>query len=104
MAQRTEQKRGRESETVTVCDVLRLLLEADSYPRQSNADWRDAAALEVTALAKIESAIGSPDDPLEFRAWLDALAKPQIGNVDREAVYDAMYDHFGCLHPGCGER
>jgi hypothetical protein len=82
------------SETVTVREVLALLLAADDYPRQNNADWDGARELETSALAKGEGAIGSPDDPPEFRVWLDALRRPGIQNDEREAIYDAMYDHF----------
>ena len=90
------------STEVTVRDVLRLLLEADSYPRQGNTDWRDAERMQAAALEKVEAAIGSPDDPPEFQTWLNALRKRHIGNDEREAVYDAMYDYFGCPRPGCG--
>jgi len=82
------------SGTVTIREVLRLLLVVDSFPRQDIADRERAQELEAAALAKGESATGSPDDPPEFRAWLDALRRPDIRNDEREAVYDAMYDFF----------
>ena len=44
---------------ITVRDVLRLLLDADSYPRLGNYDWREA---EPRA-----------DDPPEFARRLVAL-------------------------------
>jgi hypothetical protein len=52
--------------TVTVNNVLHLLLEADSYPRQGNEDWRQADKMEVAALQKAEGAIESPRDPENF--------------------------------------
>jgi hypothetical protein len=82
------------SETVTICEVLRLLLVVDAFPRQSNADRERAQELVAAALAKGEGATGSPDDPPEFRVWLDALRRPDIRNDEREAVYGAMYDYF----------
>jgi hypothetical protein len=51
---------------VTVREVLRLLLEADSYPCPGNEDWAVAARMEAAALAKAETAVASPDDPPEF--------------------------------------
>jgi hypothetical protein len=82
------------SETVTVREILRLLLVVDAFPRQGNADRERAQELEAAALAKGEGATGSPDDPPEFRAWLDALRRPGIQDDEREAVYDAMYEFF----------
>ena len=81
------------SDEFTVRDVLRLLLEADSYPRQSNIDWLVADEMAAAALAQAEGAIGSPGDPPEFRAWLDALRNPDVRNDEREVIYDAMYDY-----------
>lgn len=86
---------------ITVRNVLQLLLEADSYPRQSNTDWRHAERMEGAALEKIEDAIGSPGDPPEFEAWLETLRNPNVRSDEREAVYDAMYDHFASPRPGC---
>ena len=82
------------SETMTIREVLRLLLVVDAFPRQDSADRDRAQELEAAALAKGEGAAGSPDDPPEFRAWLDALRRPGIRNDEREAVYDAMYEFF----------
>jgi len=82
------------SETVTIREVLRLLLVVDAFPRQNNVERERAQELEAAALAKGEGATGSPDDPPEFRIWLDALRRPGIRNDEREAVYDAMYDYF----------
>lgn len=82
------------SEAVTVREILRLLLVVDAFPRQDNTDWERARELEAAALAKGEGAIGSPDDPPDFRAWLDALRRPGIRNDEREAIYNAMYDYF----------
>jgi hypothetical protein len=61
---------------MTVRDILRLLLEAGSYPRQSNTDWRDADELEAAALARAEGAIGFPDDSPEFRIAVSAATTP----------------------------
>ena len=80
--------------TVTVNNVLHLLLEADSYPRQGNEDWRQADKMEVAALQKAEGAIESPSDPAEFRRWLNALRKPNTVADEREDVYLAMRDYF----------
>jgi hypothetical protein len=85
------------NETVTVREVLRLLLVVDALPRQDNTDWERARELETAALAKGRGAIGSPDDPAEFQAWLEALRRPGIGNDERDAVYDAMHDFFEAL-------
>ena len=41
---------------ITVRDVLRLLLAADSYPRLGNHDWREADLLEAEALQKSANA------------------------------------------------
>ncbi len=51
------------SREITIRDALGLLLEAGSYPRQGNADWRTAADMEVAAREKIEGAIGSSGRP-----------------------------------------
>ena len=82
------------SDEITVRDVLRLLPEADSYPRQSNSDWRDADEMEAAALAQAEGAVGSPGDPPEFRAWLETLCKSNMRNDECENVYAAMRDYF----------
>jgi hypothetical protein len=60
---------------VTVREVVRLLLEADSYPRLGNEDWPVAARMEAAALEKAATAVASPHDPPEFRGWLEALQK-----------------------------
>jgi len=51
-------------ETIAVREVLRLLWEADSYPRIGNADWPQAARMEAAALAKAATAVAAYDDPL----------------------------------------
>jgi hypothetical protein len=56
------------SDEITVRDVLRLLLDADSYPRQSNSDWRVADEMAAAALARAEGAVGAPGDRPESRA------------------------------------
>jgi hypothetical protein len=82
------------SEAVSVRDVLRLLLVVDAYPRQDDTDRERARELETAALARGDGAIQSPDDPPEFRAWLEALSRPDILNIEREAVYHAMHTYF----------
>jgi len=42
-------------------------------------------------------AIGSPDDPPEFRIWLDTLRKPNVNNDDRDLVFDAMHGYLSAL-------
>ena len=78
----------------TVRDVLRLLLEADSYPCLGNDDWRVAARMEFEALRKADTAVPSPDDPPEFGCWLEILRRPGLQNPEREAVYSALHDYF----------
>ncbi len=39
---------------ITVREVLRLLLEADSYPCLGNDDWRIADRMEAEALRKAD--------------------------------------------------
>jgi hypothetical protein len=85
------------TEALTVRDVLNLLLEAITYPCIGNTDWDDAAELEARALAKAPLAVSSPDDPPEFRQWLDTLRKPNANNNDRDAVFDAMHDYLNEL-------
>jgi hypothetical protein len=70
--------------TITVREVIRLLLEADSYPCPGNEDWAVAARMEAAALAKAETAIASPDDPPGFARWLEALRKPELTVNKRE--------------------
>jgi hypothetical protein len=82
-------------ETITVREVLRLLREADYYPRTGNHDWVVAAHLETEALAKAATAVPAPDDPPEFRVWLETLQKQDISTEEREEIYWAMSDYFG---------
>ncbi|MGO8868140.1 MAG: hypothetical protein ACLQME_16735 [Alphaproteobacteria bacterium] len=82
---------------ITVREVLRLLLEADAYPRLGNADWITADRMEATALDRAETAIASPDDPPQFRLWLGALRKPGIRNDEREGIYAAMQEYFTAI-------
>jgi hypothetical protein len=56
------------STRVTVREVLRLLWEADSYPRPGNEDWAIAARMEAAAMEKAATAVPSPDDPRNLRA------------------------------------
>jgi hypothetical protein len=79
---------------VTVRDVLRLLLAADSYPRLGNHDWREADLLEAEALQKAGTATPRADDPAEFAQWLETLLTPGISNTEREEVYFALHDFF----------
>jgi hypothetical protein len=43
-----------------VREVLRLLLEADSYPCLGNEDWRVAERMEAEALRKAATALPAP--------------------------------------------
>jgi hypothetical protein len=86
-------------EATTVRDVIRLLFEADSYPRIATDDWATAARMEAAALQKAETALASPDDPPEFTRWLAALQRPALSGNEREKIYDAIHDLFtagGC--------
>jgi hypothetical protein len=78
----------------SVREVIRLLWEADSYPRLGNEDWSAAARMEAAALAKAETAIRSLDDPPEFGRWLEALQKTDLSLNEREEIYWAFHDYF----------
>jgi hypothetical protein len=78
----------------TVREVVRLLLEADSYPRLGNADWPVAERMEAAALEKASTAVASPDDPPEFARWLEALRRPELSVNEREEIYWALHDYF----------
>ena len=80
--------------TVTVREVIRLLLEADSYPRVGNEDWPVAARMEAAALKKVATAVASPDDPPEFARWLEGLRNPDLSTDEREETYWAIHDYF----------
>ena len=79
---------------VTMREVLRLLLEADSYPRVGNEDWATAARMETAALEKAATALASPDDPPEFARWLEGLRNPSLSADEREQIYWAIHDYF----------
>jgi hypothetical protein len=79
---------------ITVREVLRLLLEADSYPRLGNQDWREADIMEAEALAKAATAIASPGDPPEFARWLATLRDPLPSDDERAEIMSAIYDLF----------
>ena len=80
--------------TITVRDVLRLLLAADSYPRLGNHDWRVADLLEAEALQKARTAKLRADDPPEFAQWLETLLTPDLPEAERQKVYFALHDFF----------
>jgi hypothetical protein len=75
------------SETITVRDVLRLLWEADCYPRIGNHDWVVGAAMEEEALGKAATAVPSSDDPPGFMVWLSTLTGPDLSVTEREEIY-----------------
>ena len=79
---------------ITVREVLRLLLAADSYPRLGNHDWREADLLEAEALQKAATAEPRADDPPEFALWLAALRDPQLPNDARGDIMSAVRDLF----------
>jgi hypothetical protein len=79
---------------ITVRDVLRLLLAADSYPRLGNHDWREADLLEAEALQKARTAKPCVDDPPEFAQWLETLLTPGLSNTEYQEVYFALHDFF----------
>jgi hypothetical protein len=76
---------------ITVREVLRLLLAADSYPRLGNHDWREADRLEAAALQKAGGALPSSDDPPAFGRWL-AGGRPR-GRETHQAVAGRRADH-----------
>ena len=78
----------------TVRDVLRLLWEADRYPRLGNEDNRAADVLEEEALARAAYAVSCPDDPPEFTNWLAALQDRSLANDDRATIMTVLYDLF----------
>jgi hypothetical protein len=80
--------------TITVREVLRLLWEADSYPRLGNEDWPVAARMEAAAIEQAASAVASPDDPPEFGGWLEALQRRDLSVNEREEIYWAIHDYF----------
>ena len=77
---------------ITVRDVLRLLLAADSYPRLGSHDWREADLLEADALQKARTAEPCADDPPEFARWLAALRDPHLPNDQRGDIMAALRD------------
>jgi hypothetical protein len=79
---------------LTVRDVLRLVWEANCYPCLGNGDDKIAQRLEDEALAKVDAAITSPDDPPEFSQWLSALRDPSLRNPERDRIMDAIYSLF----------
>jgi hypothetical protein len=79
---------------ITVREVLRLLLAADSYPRLGNHDWREADLLEAEALQKAQTAEPRADDPPEFARWLAALRDPHLSNDERGDIMSAVRDLF----------
>jgi hypothetical protein len=79
---------------ITVRDVVRLLLAADSYPRLGNHDWHEADLLEAEALQKARTATPCADDPPEFAQWLETLLTPGLTNTEYQEVYFALHDFF----------
>jgi hypothetical protein len=87
-------------EAITVREALRLLWEADCYPRIGNHDWVVGAAMEAEALVKAEFAVPSVDDPPEFAVWLAALRNPDLSVDEREEIYRALHNYFGAGESG----
>jgi hypothetical protein len=79
---------------LSVRQTLRLFWEADQYPILCNEDARDSLALEREAIAVAAYAMPSPDDPPEFRQWLDALCRPHLTNDERGDILFAMAAWF----------
>ena len=77
---------------ITVREALRLLWEADSYPRLGNEDWAVATRTEAAALEKAATAVASPDDPPEFGRWLQALQRRDLSVSEREEIYWSIHD------------
>ena len=80
--------------TITVREVLLLLLAADSYPCLGNGDWQVCDAMEADALKLAPRAITSPDDPPEFGRWMETLLKPGATRPEREEIYYALHEFF----------
>ena len=81
-------------QTVTVREVLRLLLEADSYPCLGNEDWAIAAGMEALALENAKNAVASADDPPQFGQWLEALQREDLPVNECEEIYWALHEYF----------
>jgi hypothetical protein len=79
---------------ISVRAVLKLLLNADRYPRYNAHDWREADLWEKEALDKAETALASPDDPPDLASWLAALRAPGVTGETRDTVFRAMHDYF----------
>lgn len=91
---------------IPVREVLRLLLEADSYSCLGNDDWRVADRMEAEAFRKAATTVPFPDDPPKFGLWLETLCKPSLQSPEREEVYAALHDYFdeGVGEPPCTRR
>lgn len=80
------------AELISVREALCLFLQAYQYPHLGNEDQREAMLLEEEARAKAADAVPSPDDPPEFKVWLNVLMNPASRNDELETVYFAMLD------------
>ncbi len=77
---------------ISVRQALSLFLQAYQYPQLGNEDQREAILLEEEARAKAADAVPSPDDPPEFKVWLNVLMNPASRVDELETVYFAMLD------------
>jgi hypothetical protein len=80
--------------TITVREVLLLLLAADSYPCLGNGDWQVCDLMEADALKLAPRAVPSPDDPPEFGQWMEILLKPGATHPEREEICYALHELF----------
>jgi hypothetical protein len=81
---------------ITVREVLRLLVETDSYPRLGNEDWAVAARMEAAALKKAVMAVASSGDA-GIRALGGSVAqcRPDDQRARRNLLGDPRLLHGG---------
>lgn len=78
---------------LTVYEALRLFLDLDYYPILGNEDLRAVGFLARKVKAKAALAVSCPDDPPEYREWLQTLlSQPPLSSY--ESVLDKLYERF----------
>jgi hypothetical protein len=79
---------------ITAQEVLRLFWEAYKYPIIGNEDLRISVRMENEALGKASIAVSCPNDPPEFKEWLERLQNPKITSDEKDQVYWDICDYF----------